>query len=178
MSGVAATGGLVLRLVADGEHEAVDELVRVAYAHDYGVRDHGGDDPFRHSAHRAERSEVWVALDGDRLVGTVTIGLTGSGLMEDRGEDELDFRLLAVSPDARGRGIGEALTRLVIDRARAQGRAAVFMKSGPQMIGAHRLYERIGFRRDPDRDGLIRGEVKQFDLFAFVIDVDRVPATV
>lgn len=168
---MSAVSELEIRRVAADEHDAVDELVRRAYEHDYGARD-GGDDPFRHSSYRARRSEVWVAADGGELVGTVTVGRPELGaLMEDLREGELDFRLLAVAPEARGRGIGEALTRLVIERARERGFSGVFMKSGPQMLGAHRLYTRIGFRRDEERDGLIRGGVKQFELFAFVIEV-------
>jgi hypothetical protein len=49
------------------------------------------------------------------------------------------------------------------------------MKSGPDMLGAHRLYERLGFRRDPARDGLILGGRRVFDLFAFAYDISDLP---
>lgn len=168
--------GVEIRLVAPDEHDAVDEIVRAAYEHDYGPRDYGND-PFRQSVNRSEVTDVWVAADPEtgELLGTVTVPKPGGErMMEDVREDELDFRLLAVAPGARRLGIGEALTRHVIELARQRGLRGVFMKSGPHMTGAHRLYEKIGFRRDPDRDGLIRGGVRQFDLHAFRIDVDDV----
>lgn len=166
-----------VRLVRDDEHEAVDRLVHEAYEHDYGPRDHG-DDPFRRSVNRARTTEVWVAVDTDsgELLGTATVPRDGGErMMEDVRDDELDFRLLAVSPSARRRGIGALLTRHIIELARERGLRGVFMKSGPQMLGAHALYERLGFRREPERDGLIRDGVKQLDLYAFAIDVDDVP---
>ena len=60
--------------------------------------------------------------------------------------------MLAVRPSARGRGVGEALTRACIDRARADGRARIVLFTLPAMTTAHRLYERLGFERSPERD--------------------------
>lgn len=171
----ALTDTLVIGRVAAGDHDAVDRLVTAAYEHDYGPRQHHGDepDPIRFSRVRSRGFDVWTARDaaGD-LVGTVTTPTAGGErLMEDSRDDELDFRLLAVAPDARRRGIGAALTRHVIDLARRRGFRRVFMKSGPDMLGAHLLYERLGFRRDPARDGLILGGRHVFDLFAFTYDI-------
>ena len=44
-----------------------------------------------------------------------------------------------------GEGIGEALTRHVIGRAREQGLRSVVLSSSTTMHAAHRLYERLGF---------------------------------
>lgn len=168
--------GIEIRLVREGEHAAVDELVERAYEHDYGPRDPGAD-PFRKSVNRSQSTDVWVAVEGDsgRLLGSVTAPREGGGPMhEDVHPDELDFRLLAVAPDARRLGIGALLTLHVIRLARERGFRAVFMKSGPDMTGAHRLYERIGFERDLERAGLIRDGVRVRDLHAFAIRVDAV----
>jgi predicted N-acetyltransferase YhbS len=167
------SAGIAIRLVQTGEHDAVDELVREAYEFDYGPRDHGHD-PFRLAVNRARATDLWVAVDAGTgaLVGTITVGrLATPRMMDDALPDELDFRLLAVSPSARGRGIGEALVRHVIEQAGLQSLRGVFMKSGPDMVGAHRLYTRVGFRRDTARDGLFRDGVKVLDLFAFAIDI-------
>jgi ribosomal protein S18 acetylase RimI-like enzyme len=48
---------------------------------------------------------------------------------------------------ARGRGIGEALTRDAIERARAAGARAVHLTSHPRRDAANRLYQRVGFER-------------------------------
>lgn len=60
--------------------------------------------------------------------------------------------MLAVAGPARGRGIGEALTRAELRRARDLGLEKIVLSSLDEMRAAHRLYERIGFRRLPERD--------------------------
>jgi ribosomal protein S18 acetylase RimI-like enzyme len=52
-----------------------------------------------------------------------------------------------VDEDARGSGIGEALTRRCLDIARDQGAAAVALTSNPARQAANRLYLRMGFKR-------------------------------
>ena len=52
-----------------------------------------------------------------------------------------------VATEARGRGVGEALTRAAIDHARAAGARAVNLTSHPRREAANRLYQRIGFER-------------------------------
>jgi len=47
----------------------------------------------------------------------------------------------------RGRGVGEALTREAIERARTAGAKAVNLTSHPRREAANRLYQRLGFER-------------------------------
>jgi ribosomal protein S18 acetylase RimI-like enzyme len=56
----------------------------------------------------------------------------------------------------------------VLDRARALGRRAVFLHSTPVMTAAHRLYQRNGFVRVPDRDWFFDPELT---LIAFRLDL-------
>ena len=145
--------GLLVRLVAPHEHERVAQLSVEAYAHDYDISD-----DYRASladvAARAREHEVWVVEDlaTGELLGTVATPRPG-GHISPLGEDgELDFRLLAVAPSARRRGIGALLTDHVIALARLRGMDRVVMNSGPQMLGAHALYHRLGFVRLTDRE--------------------------
>ena len=62
------------------------------------------------------------------------------------------FRLLAVHPEARGRGLGRLLTEECIRRARASGRDAVGLHTTQLMNVARAMYERIGFVRVPALD--------------------------
>ena len=63
--------------------------------------------------------------------------------------------MLAVAPDAQGRGVGEALARLRASTASASaGAAAIVLSSLAGMTAAHRLYERLGFARAA-RAGLV-----------------------
>ncbi|WP_081680960.1 GNAT family N-acetyltransferase [Cellulomonas sp. URHD0024] len=145
--------GLVVRLVAPHEYERVAELSVEAYAHDYDISDE-----YRTSladvATRAREHEVWVVEDlaTGELLGTVATPRPGGHISPLGQEGELDFRLLAVSPAARRRGIGALLTEHVITLARRRSLDRVVMNSGPQMLGAHALYHRLGFVRLTDRE--------------------------
>ena len=63
-----------------------------------------------------------------------------------------EVRLLAVPPEARGRGVGEALMHECIRRARQSGVTALTLHTTDMMRAAMRLYERLGFRRAPELD--------------------------
>jgi predicted N-acetyltransferase YhbS len=63
-----------------------------------------------------------------------------------------EVRLLAVAPDARGQGIGTALMKECIRRARRLGAACLNLHTTDMMKVAMRMYERIGFVRAPDLD--------------------------
>jgi ribosomal protein S18 acetylase RimI-like enzyme len=121
------------------------------------------------AASRMRAAELLVAVDGDgALVGTVTIALPGTEYAEISRDGELEFRMLAVAPTARGNGIGEQLTRAVLARARDLGLPRVVLCSSRKMAAAHRLYARLGFVRLPERDWSPGPGV---DLIAFVLEV-------
>jgi ribosomal protein S18 acetylase RimI-like enzyme len=52
---------------------------------------------------------------------------------------------VVVDDSARGKGVGEALNRAALDRARAEGATTVDLTSRPSREAANRLYQRIGF---------------------------------
>ena len=83
---------------------------------------------------------LYLARDGDRVVGTLTLALfsipTGvRAWIED----------VVVDEDARGRGVGEALTRRALEDARRAGARTVDLTSRPSREAAHALYQRVGF---------------------------------
>ncbi|MBO0610386.1 GNAT family N-acetyltransferase [Myceligenerans salitolerans] len=148
-----------IRPIAATEHEPLGELTVQAYLGE-GFLDHGEQDPYlprlRDVGGRAAVADVLVAVEGDgrgdRLLGGVTY-VPEPGPMSDLARDgEAEIRMLVVAPEARRRGVGEALARACLDRARSAGRSAVVLCSQPRMRAAHRVYERLGFRRDPERD--------------------------
>lgn len=62
------------------------------------------------------------------------------------------IRMLAVAPTARGMGVGTALVRECLARARSEGRRRVILHTTRWMHAAHRLYEGLGFRRRTELD--------------------------
>jgi len=162
-----------IRLAAETEYAEVGAITVAAYE-PFLL---GPDDPYadrlRDAASRAEHADLWVAVDSEgRLLGSVTEAPTGSQYRELGADDEGEFRMLAVAPHARGRGVGEALARHVIERTRAGGHRGVVISSLPDMAAAHRLYVRLGFRRDPDLDWHPLPDVL---LVAFRLDLETAP---
>ena len=92
-----------------------------------------------------------AAADG-RVLGAVLLLGTDSDLRQVARADEAEFRLLGVSDLARGKGIGRALVHACLDRARARGARAMVLTTQPTMRAAHRVYEDLGFTREPARD--------------------------
>ena len=145
-----------VRRVRPEELEAAGTVTVAAYA-PYTL---GPDDPYvarlADAAARDREAEVYVALEagpgGEELLGCVTSCPPGSPWRELSRDDEGEFRMLAVRPDARGRGVGRLLVERCEERARAHGARAVVLSSLREMAPAHRLYERLGYRRLPARD--------------------------
>lgn len=133
---------------------AIGEVTVAAYAE---FADADTDDYVHHlrdAAARDREAELWVATadDSESILGTVTVTPAGSPWREVARDGEGEFRMLAVSPAARGMGVGSALVELVVSRFRDEEASAVVMSTLARMWAAHRIYERAGFVRDPGRD--------------------------
>jgi ribosomal protein S18 acetylase RimI-like enzyme len=87
-----------------------------------------------------------------RVVGTVMLQGWPQGGEILAGPDEAEIRALAVSPDARGSGVGRALLAAVIERAAREGIRHLVLLTQAEMKAAHHLYEEAGFSRLPERD--------------------------
>jgi GNAT superfamily N-acetyltransferase len=120
---------------------------------------------------RVRHAEVLVAVSDDGAVlGSVTNVPDGGEYGEIAREGESEFRMLAVAPEAQGRGVGAALVRACVDDARRRGRSALVLSSDAAMTTAHRMYDRLGFVRDPSRDWAPQPDV---DLRAYRMDLVR-----
>ncbi|MBT2674158.1 GNAT family N-acetyltransferase [Streptomyces sp. ISL-14] len=147
---------IVIRQVEPGEYEALGEITAQAYLQD-GLLDFGESDAYlgelRNVAKRAAAAEVLVAVEKGRLLGGVTFVPSGGPMADIARSGEAEIRMLAVAQDARGRGVGEALVRACVDRARAtEGCVRIVLSTQRTMHSAHRIYERVGFVRTPERD--------------------------
>jgi ribosomal protein S18 acetylase RimI-like enzyme len=163
---------LTVRPAHVDELAAIGDLTVAAYTSDGFLLD---DDPYtehlRDAVTRAREAEVYVAELVDRPggpAGTVTFCPQGSPWCEIAQPGEGEFRMLAVAPDARRRGIAAALVSVCVERSRELGYTALVLSSLPVQQPAHRIYERLGFRRTPDRDW---SPVDGVDLLAFRLDL-------
>ncbi|MFL4948191.1 GNAT family N-acetyltransferase [Streptomyces sp. MMS24-I31] len=146
----------VIRQVREDEHVLLGEITAQAYLLD-GLLDFGESDGYlgelKDVAKRAAAAEVLVAVESGRVLGGVTLVPSGGPLADIAGAGEAEIRMLAVAHAARGRGTGEALVRACVDRARSTpGCVRVVLSTQHTMHAAHRIYERLGFVRTPERD--------------------------
>ncbi len=146
---------IIIRPALDSELDAAGHLTAEAFITG-GHTERDGDyaQRLRDGRDRSVQAELLVAVDpaSGALLGSVTFAPPGSPYADLAQEQEGEFRMLAVSPEARGRGAGEALVRGCIDRARELGLPRLVMSTQNAMVHAHRIYDRLGFVRTPERD--------------------------
>jgi ribosomal protein S18 acetylase RimI-like enzyme len=93
-----------------------------------------------------------VAEQGRKIVGAVALIADGDTIDAEGADRWASVRALAVDPAARRRGIGQRLVGWCIGEARQHEAPAICLHSAIFQITAHRLYERLGFKRMPERD--------------------------
>lgn len=154
MTPVLPTSRITVDLARTEEFARVGEIAVAAYAAVYDDLSDAYAAALRDVARRAAEAVVLVARSGREVLGSLTLAAAGGAYADLARGDELEVRMLTVDPAAQRRGAGEALLRAAAEWAREQGYPALVLSvvssDGP---GApHRLYERLGFRRDPSRD--------------------------
>ena len=76
----------------------------------------------------------------------------GSGGSATTEKNAAGFRLLAVDPNARGKGIGKLLTEACIQLAKEEKQNQIIIHTTMAMQVAWRMYEKMGFKRSKDLD--------------------------
>lgn len=79
------------------------------------------------------------------LVDSVPMGVVALCRMESDGYD-FELAKLAVDPCARGMGLGTAICRAAIERAKSLGAKKLFLESNTLLTPAINLYHKLGFR--------------------------------
>lgn len=146
--------GVTVRGAEPAEYDAIGALCVAAYRADGQAPEGTGyAERLADVAGRARDAEVLVAVDGSGVpLGSVTFALPGSRMAELSRPGEAEFRMLAVEPSARGRGVGRALVLACLDRAARAGCGAVVISVPSVAAPALHLYDSLGFRRVPELD--------------------------
>lgn len=95
-----------------------------------------------------ERGDVYVALDGEGIVGAVRTKPQEKGL---------NIQQIAVDPVRQGTGVGSWLLQRIDEVARAQGLGGLSLETAEMAVANIRLYQRHGFEivsRGPPDHGL------------------------
>ncbi|MCI0157136.1 GNAT family N-acetyltransferase [Leifsonia shinshuensis] len=176
MSTTVRASTVRIRPAADSEYAAIGELTYAAYSNDYTDLSDNYRHQLRHPEALLGAYDFFVAEDEATggLVGTIAVLRAGHDQQGRIAPHELYFRLLATHPSARGRGIGADLTRFAMAEARRRGQRAVVLNSGPEMLGAHALYRKLGFSRRSDReDVIVLPDGRELELLTFVLDLEE-----
>ncbi|KFN47237.1 hypothetical protein N787_08940 [Arenimonas metalli CF5-1] len=106
-------------------------------------------DELRDHATRRARPTTLVAIDGDALLGSVSLVDEDAPELRDQGDAWLAS--LYVVPEARGTGLGKQLVQALVGFAAGQGVARLWLFT-PEHAG---FYERLGWR--PQGQAMLRG---------------------
>jgi ribosomal protein S18 acetylase RimI-like enzyme len=148
-----SSNGLEVRVARPEELARIGELTAAVYvAAGYISPDGAYLARLRDAVSRAHQAELLVALCDGEPTGTVTYCRHDSSWAQLTMPGEAEFRMLAVVPAARGLGLGDALVRDCVSRARQDGCTTLRLSTEPVMHAAHRIYRRLGFVRTPERD--------------------------
>jgi DNA-binding MarR family transcriptional regulator/GNAT superfamily N-acetyltransferase len=92
------------------------------------------------------RNEVWVALDGQRIVGSIAIDGEGEG-------GEAILRCFILDDSARGKGAGKRLLAEAMKFCDEQGFCATRLWTFKGLDVARKLYEDFGFKLEQEQEG-------------------------
>jgi GNAT superfamily N-acetyltransferase len=84
---------------------------------------------------------IWVALQGDTIVGAVSVVPEGEAVY---------IRGMAILPTARGQSIGTLLLQQIEEYASGHGFRRLYLSTTPFLTRAIRLYEHRGFQRSDE----------------------------
>lgn len=111
-------------------------------------------------------TELLVAISSEgKIMGGVVyfsdMQYYGSGGIATKEQNASGFRLLAVDPLTRGKGIGKLLINECILKAKDKNHNQVIIHSTMAMQIAWKMYENLGFKRSEDLD-FMQGELPVF----------------
>jgi GNAT superfamily N-acetyltransferase len=92
------------------------------------------------------RNEVWVALEGQRIVGSIAIDGEGEG-------GEAILRCFILDDSARGKGAGKRLLAQAIKFCDEHGFCATRLWTFKGLDVARKLYEEAGFELEQEQEG-------------------------
>lgn len=137
---------LVVRPYESAQKDAVATLITSIQRGEFGIPITLADQPDLQDIpgfYRKGAGNFWVALAGDRVVGTIAL--------IDIGEGQGALRKMFVHPDHRGGKPGTAAVLLdtLVGWAKAQGLGEILLGTTDKFLAAHRFYAKNGFDEIP-----------------------------
>jgi GNAT superfamily N-acetyltransferase len=143
------TGYVIRRMVATDDWEKLTALLHRAHAPlaARGLRYLASHQDVSVTRERAESGECYLAIEGEGLLGTVTVYLGSRESISSwyRREDVASKGQLAVEPGAQGRGIGRALMDFAESRALEYGATRIAIDTSEHATELIDTYGRRGY---------------------------------
>ena len=135
-----------------GEDEDIARLLTRVFVEE-GYTDRSNAEKMFNPDELQKRGEIMLARSptGD-LLGIIICVRPTSPARQVAEMDEAEMHLLAVHSTARGQGIASSLIVACEQQANALGYFKMVLSTQPTMKVAHRVYERMGYRRNSARD--------------------------
>ena len=89
---------------------------------------------------------AFVCEENNRLIGMAFLVPSGNPT-KIYSTDTSYIRMVGVHPEAGGKGIAQALTRLCMDKAIETGEKTISLHSAEVMYAARHIYEKLGFKK-------------------------------
>lgn len=138
----ADTPALTIASYVPGDEDAIIDLIVPIQAEEFGVAITATDQPDLRDIpgfYLRGAGGFWIARDGDRVVGTISI--------KDIGDGTAALRKMFVAPGYRGEPhrTGQVLLDALLTHARTVGLRRILLGTTEAFKAAHRFYERNGF---------------------------------
>jgi SAM-dependent methyltransferase/predicted N-acetyltransferase YhbS len=144
---------LTIRRIRPEEFDVVSQIIARTYLGEGHVNPNNPySSALSDTASRSAVTDVYVALDGGVVVGSITFARAGNPYAAIARPGELEGRLMAVAPSGRRKGVATALMHHFLDTARSEGLEAAVFTIRPSMSDARRIYDRLGCVAVPERD--------------------------
>lgn len=135
-----------------------------------GVHAHGFDHPW--SARDIEELFAGPGVYGFLAADDAPLGMILCRVVA----DDCEILTIAVTPDARRRGVGKALVRAAMGAAAQAGADAAFLEVAVDNAPAAALYAGLGFRRIGLRKGYYDRPEGEVDALVMRLDLNAAPA--
>lgn len=159
----------MIRVATAEDAEAIVALWTEAY---FDEGEGGRDTPYSHSDFeqtQAAAAHLLVSEPDGAVVGVIALLAPDEPTRAVALAGEAELARLVVSSTARRQGIGRALANRCAELAQSEGWLAISLWSRPYQRAGHRLYESLGYQRQPERDST---DETGFDRLVFRLDLE------
>ncbi len=91
-------------------------------------------------------SEIHARPKGELLIASHNGQAVGCAMMREMEPGIVEIQRVFVTDDARGLGVGKALTKALLDQAKEDGHKTARLDTGHGLVEAISLYENMGFQ--------------------------------